>query len=309
MNINESHDDDERYCLTSSRSSDKMADDNDTAVAAASTIIIVAAAVRRRRRRKRSRWMRDWYLCSSMVTYVRLNDQKIYRHFCRVDTAEYDELLALVAPITFDFVAGQYTLATECMEFDTFDCITKVEHVQLVQLCLTRQENGRLFVERTFDKTFDKDERASTLATKSIRRVRLCRRSTQSNVSNSTLSQVYMTGYKLQCHNPLLERIMALQLKSYLQSFDLLPSLKSSFRPGHSTETAVLRVMSDLLEAMDSGDVAALVLFIDLSAAFDTVDHGIFCRRLQVTFGLDGPVLAWFHSYLHGRSQCVRRGM
>jgi len=87
----------------------------------------------------------------------------------------------------------------------------------------------------------------------------------------------------------LLERIVARQLKSYLQLFDLLQFLQSGFRPGHSTETAVLRVMSDL-EAVDSGDVAALVL-LDLSAAFDTVDHGILCRRLQVTFGLDGPVL------------------
>ena len=85
--------------------------------------------------------------------------------------------------------------------------------------------------------------------------------------------------------------------------------LQSGFRPGHSTEiAAVLCVMSDLLEAVDSGDVAALVR-LDLSAAFDTVDHSILCRRLQVTFGLDGPVLAWFNSYLHGRSQCVRRGM
>jgi len=57
--------------------------------------------------------------------------------------------------------------------------------------------------------------------------------------------------------------------------------------------------MSDLLEAVDSGYVAALV-FLDLFAAFDIVDHGILCRRLQVTFGLDGQVLAWFHSYLHG---------
>ena len=57
--------------------------------------------------------------------------------------------------------------------------------------------------------------------------------------------------------------------------------LQSGFRPGHSTEiAAVLRVMSDLLEAVDSGDVAALVR-LDLSAAFDTVDHSILCRRLQ----------------------------
>jgi len=64
MNINESRDDDEGYCLTSWQFSDKMADYNDTVVAAAST---VAAAVMRRRRRKRTRWVRDWYLCSSMV--------------------------------------------------------------------------------------------------------------------------------------------------------------------------------------------------------------------------------------------------
>jgi len=121
-------------------------------------------------------------------------------------------------------------------------------------------------------------------------------------------AQSYRPISNLTVVSKLLERIVARQLKSYLQSFDLLPSLQSGFRPGHSTETAVLRVMSDLLEAVDSGDVAVLVL-LDLSAAFDTVDHSILGRRLQVTFGLDGPVLAWFHSYLHGRSQCVRRGM
>ena len=46
-------------------------------------------------------------------------------------------------------------------------------------------------------------------------------------------------------------------------------------------------MLSDLLEAVDSGDVAALVL-LDLSSAFDTVDYSILCRRLQTSFGLDG---------------------
>ena len=62
----------------------------------------------------------------------------------------------------------------------------------------------------------------------------------------------------------------------------------------------VTRVLSDLLQAVDSGDVAALVL-LDLSAAFDTVDHAILCRRLRLSFGLDGSALAWFQSYLRRR--------
>ena len=67
---------------------------------------------------------------------------------------------------------------------------------------------------------------------------------------------------------------MVRQLLAYLTSADLLPPLQSGFRPGHSTETAVLRVLSDILLAVDRGDFAALVL-LDLSAAFDTVDHAI----------------------------------
>jgi len=91
-------------------------------------------------------------------------------------------------------------------------------------------------------------------------------------------------------------------------SANLLPSLQSGFRPGHSTETAILRVLSDLLEAVDDGDIAAVALF-NLSAAFDTVDHSILCKRLRLTFGLDEQVLEWFRSYLQGRSQYVPRDM
>jgi len=120
--------------------------------------------------------------------------------------------------------------------------------------------------------------------------------------------QSYRPISNLSVVSKVLERIFARQLRQYLQSFDLLPSLQSRFRPHNSTETAILRVLSDLLEAVDKGDVAALAL-LDLSAAFDTVDHDILCRRLELTFGLNGPVLFWFQSYLRGRSQYIRRGM
>jgi hypothetical protein len=65
----------------------------------------------------------------------------------------------------------------------------------------------------------------------------------------------------------------ARQLRTYLEANQLLPSLgpQSSFRSGHSTETALLHVLSDILAAVDRGDLAALVL-LDLCAAFDTVE-------------------------------------
>jgi len=88
---------------------------------------------------------------------------------------------------------------------------------------------------------------------------------------------------------------------------DLLPPLQSGFRQGHSTETAVLRVLSDILQAVDRGDLAALVL-LDLLAAFDTVDHIILLERLQQTFGISDTALCGFQSYLSSRTQYVHRG-
>ena len=87
----------------------------------------------------------------------------------------------------------------------------------------------------------------------------------------------------------------------------MMPTLQSGFRAGHSTEIAVLRVLSDLLEYVDGGEVAVLVL-LDLSAAFDTVDHAILCRRLQMSFGVNVTAIKWFSSYLDGRTQFVRCG-
>jgi len=103
------------------------------------------------------------------------------------------------------------------------------------------------------------------------------------------------------------ERLLAQQLQHYLCTAGLLPMLQSSFRPLHSTETALLRVLSDILAAVDRGDFAALVL-LDLSAAFDMVDNDILLQMLQTSFGIDGAALKWFQSYLTSRTQYVRRG-
>ena len=105
----------------------------------------------------------------------------------------------------------------------------------------------------------------------------------------------------------LMERLAARRLVDYIRIAKLLPLYQSGFRPSHSTETAVLKVLSDLLEALDRGDVGVLLL-LDLSAAFDTVDHDILLRRLEQTFGVSGNVLNWLASYLSSREFYVRLG-
>ena len=94
------------------------------------------------------------------------------------------------------------------------------------------------------------------------------------------------------------------QILDHLNSNNLLSNFQSAYRRGHSTETALLKVANDLLTAMDTGKVSLLSL-LDLSSAFDTVDHDILLQRLQHTFGFEGTVLAWLRSYLSGRTQTV----
>ena len=90
----------------------------------------------------------------------------------------------------------------------------------------------------------------------------------------------------------------------YLNENELLPLVQSAYRQFFSTETAVLKVVSDVLTAMDRGQITLLGMF-DLSAAFDTVDHAILLKRLDVSFGIRGNALIWFASYLSWRSQQV----
>jgi hypothetical protein len=105
----------------------------------------------------------------------------------------------------------------------------------------------------------------------------------------------------------LLERVVAKQLVNHLESQSLFAAVQSAYRPGHSTETALLRVVNDLLSSADNGDAVILAL-LDQSAAFDTVDHAILLDRLEARFGISGSALAWLSSYLNGRRQSVSIG-
>jgi len=88
----------------------------------------------------------------------------------------------------------------------------------------------------------------------------------------------------------LLERVVQARLQAFLESNRLMPKTQSAYRKYHSTETAVTRVYNDLLLAADRGQVSALCL-LDLTAAFDTVDHELLLLRLERQFGLRGTAL------------------
>ncbi len=98
----------------------------------------------------------------------------------------------------------------------------------------------------------------------------------------------------------ILEKVVSSQLYSFLEKNDIC----EDFRPYHSTETALIRVTNDLLLSSDRGCISLLVL-LDLSAAFDTIDHNILLNRLENFVGISGSALAWFKLYLSDRHQFV----
>ena len=105
----------------------------------------------------------------------------------------------------------------------------------------------------------------------------------------------------------IIEKVVYLQLNSFLTSNNLLDKFQSGFRPHHSTETALTKVLNDIRMNSDSSKNTILVL-LDLSAAFDTIDHSILLDRLENWVGLSGLVLQWFKSYLRDRKYFVSIG-
>uniref|UniRef100_A0A8C6VZY2 Reverse transcriptase domain-containing protein n=1 Tax=Nothobranchius furzeri TaxID=105023 RepID=A0A8C6VZY2_NOTFU len=106
----------------------------------------------------------------------------------------------------------------------------------------------------------------------------------------------------------ILEKSVAGQLTTFLDLNNVLDKFQSGFRKMHSTETALLKVSNDVLMAADSGQYTVLVS-LNLSSAFDTVDHKILLHRLHNDLGFSGTVLKWFSSYLNNRtfSVCVNK--
>ena len=112
----------------------------------------------------------------------------------------------------------------------------------------------------------------------------------------------YRPASNLSFVSKLLEKVVARRLRSHKLIHDLYPPFQFAYRSGHSTETALLRVQNDVLQAMDRNECIFLVL-LDRSAAFDTVSHHLLLNRLQSEFGITGGALEWIRSYLINRTQ------
>ncbi|KAK7105200.1 hypothetical protein V1264_016609 [Littorina saxatilis] len=100
------------------------------------------------------------------------------------------------------------------------------------------------------------------------------------------------------------EKIVLSQLLTHLEQNHLLNTHQSAYRKNHSTETALLKIVNDILLSFDENQVSILTL-LDLSSAFDTIDHEILLHRLQHSFGVHDLALSWVRSYLTNRTQTV----
>ncbi len=121
------------------------------------------------------------------------------------------------------------------------------------------------------------------------------------------LNKNYRPVSNLPFISKLIERAAAEQLIEHLKLNDLYDKLQSAYRKYHSTETALLKAKDDIMMIMDNQKVAILLL-LDLSAAFDTIDHDTLLNRMEKRCGISGTALKWFRSYLSERSSHVRIG-
>ena len=127
-------------------------------------------------------------------------------------------------------------------------------------------------------------------------------------LKKASLDQDCLRNYRamsgLSFLSKLIQRVVVSHLSQHMKAHDLYKPSQSPCWKGHSVETALVRIQHDLLHAADRHCVSCLVL-LDLSAAFDTVDHSILLWRLSSQIGLRGVALDWFASYLTAQTESV----
>jgi hypothetical protein len=130
-------------------------------------------------------------------------------------------------------------------------------------------------------------------------------------IKKQTLCKDEISNYRpvsnLSFIGKVLEKVVSTQLVEYMSNNHLHDPMQSAYKSGHSCETAMLKVTNDINKSLDSGQ-CVLLSMLDLSAAFDLVDHEILYSRFQKELNISGQVLQWFVSYLTARTQSVAIG-
>jgi len=113
--------------------------------------------------------------------------------------------------------------------------------------------------------------------------------------------------YNLNTISKILERLALTRLRPQITESSNFNKLQSAYRQHHSTETTLLNILNDSYSNIDGGR-STLLVALDLSAAFDTVEHSVLLTRLHNSFGVTGVVGNWITSYLTDRSQFIHVG-
>ena len=120
---------------------------------------------------------------------------------------------------------------------------------------------------------------------------------------NALQPQNYRPVALLPVLSKVLEKVVFKQIMEYVENNKILHPSHHGSRPNHSTGTALIEMYTSWIDAVEAGQVAA-VMMLDLSAAFDLVDHNLLLCKLEI-MGFQTHALKWMKSYLNDRSQCV----
>ena len=127
-------------------------------------------------------------------------------------------------------------------------------------------------------------------------------------LKKSSLDQNCLNNYRPVSNLPFLskvcEKVVCSRLIEHMDANHYFEKYQSAYRKFHSTESALLRVHNDIIKSLDSKKCVALIM-LDISAAYDTIDHQLLLRRLQYQARVVGDALNWMESYLENRSQQV----